>query len=72
MANKIRPILRKVDRGDALTNPELKEAIKFFTTLSESLDEIAYVVGGYDFAGQHARRELERLKLFARNRGMKV
>ena len=65
---KIRPVLRKVQVGDALSNPELKVAIEFYTKLSESLDEIACVEGGYDFAGRHARHELERLEMFARNR----
>ena len=68
MNNITTSILRKVRVGDALTNKELETAIAFYTTLSESLDAITVVEGGYSFASNHARRDLERLKLFDHNR----
>lgn len=69
MANEVTvPMLRKVQLGDALTDYELKTTIAFYTDLSKKLDMISLAEGGYNFAAQHARHELERLKLFARNR----
>ena len=65
------PMLEKVRRGDALTNNELRLAIEFYTDLSKYLDKITMVEKGYDFAGQHARRELQRLELFSSNRKSK-
>ena len=65
------PMLEKLRRGDALTNNELRLAIEFYTDLSKYLDKITMVEKGYDFAGQHARRELQRLELFASHRKSK-
>jgi archaellum component FlaC len=71
MVNEITiPMLHKVRFGYSLTNEELKRVINFYTELSANLDTISAVVYGYDFSAQHARKELERLKIFANNRGM--
>ena len=69
MANEVTiPMLEKVRDGGALTDEELKLAINFYSKLSATLDKIFMVEKGYDFAGRHARHELERLKMFAYSR----
>lgn len=66
------PMLNKVQLGHALDDVELKLAIKFYTDLSHNLDKITLVKRGYAFASCNTRLELERLKMLASNRKMKV
>lgn len=63
------PLLRKVQLGEGLNDAELKAALEFYTDLANRLALVSAIEGGYTFSERHARLELERLKMFASNRG---